>query len=71
MSAAGDRPVAGALWMLVTGLLFVAVTATVKHLGDRVPAPEAAFLRYLLGLVFLLPMLRPLVDARLGRRAQY
>ncbi|MBJ3762450.1 DMT family transporter [Maribius pontilimi] len=55
--------------MLVTGFLFVAVTATVKHLGDRVPAPEAAFLRYLLGLVFLLPMLGALRDARLGRRA--
>ncbi|SHJ50392.1 Uncharacterized membrane protein [Palleronia salina] len=69
MSGGQNRPVAGALWMLVTGLLFVAVTATVKHLGDRVPAPEAAFLRYLLGLVFLLPMLGGLRQARLGRRA--
>ena len=43
--------------MLLTGALFVAVTATVKHVGGRVPAPEAAFLRYALGLVFILPML--------------
>ncbi|MFP4326633.1 MAG: DMT family transporter [Paracoccaceae bacterium] len=63
-----SRPVAGALWMLLTGLCFVAVTALVKYLGDRVPAAESAFLRYLLGLVFLLPMLRPLMRARPSRR---
>ncbi|RBI86821.1 EamA family transporter [Rhodosalinus halophilus] len=54
--------------MLVTGLCFVAVTALVKYLGDRVPAPQSAFLRYLLGLVFLLPVLRPLLRARPTRR---
>ncbi len=51
------RPGLGVFWMLVTGLLFVCVTALVKYLGTGIPAPEAAFLRYLLGLVFLLPML--------------
>lgn len=64
-----DRPVAGVLWMLVTGLNFVMVTALVKHVGGRIPAAEGAFLRYLLGLVFLLPMLKPLLQARLGARA--
>lgn len=54
--------------MLVTGLCFVAVTALVKIMGPRVPAPQAAFLRYLLGLVFILPMLRPLLAARLTGR---
>lgn len=44
-------------FMLLTGLMFVAVTAIVKVVGSDVPAAEAAFLRYLLGLVFLLPML--------------
>ena len=63
-----SRPVAGILWMVVTGLCFVAVTAIVKHLGDAVPAAQAAFLRYVLGLVFLLPMIRPILAARLGRR---
>ncbi len=62
------RPIAGAWWMLVTGMMFVAVTAGVKHLGDRVPAPEAAFLRYLLGLVFLLPLARPVLDGFRNRR---
>lgn len=53
-----DGPLAGVFWMLVTGACFVAVTAIVKHIGSSVPAAEAAFLRYALGLVFLLPMLR-------------
>jgi drug/metabolite transporter (DMT)-like permease len=59
------RPVVGILWMLLTGALFVAVTATVKHVGSNIPAPESAFLRYSLGLVFLLPMLRPMWRAGL------
>ena len=62
-----SNPVAGVFWMLVTGLLFVGVTAVVKVLGTRIPAPEAAFLRYALGLVFLIPMIRPLLRARLSR----
>ena len=62
------RPVAGILWMLLSGLCFVAVTALVKYLGPRIPAPEAAFLRYLLGLVFLIPMLRPILAASVTRR---
>ena len=63
------RPVAGVLWMVATGLNFVMVTALVKHVGSRIPAAESAFLRYLLGLVFLVPMLKPLIAARLDRRA--
>lgn len=63
-----SRPVTGVLWMVLTGVLFVGVTAVVKVLGTRIPAPEAAFLRYLLGLVFLIPMIRPVLRARLTRR---
>ena len=48
----------GILWMVLTGLLFLGVTVLVKMLGPRIPAPEAAFLRYFLGLVLLLPMLK-------------
>ncbi len=58
----------GVIWMLATGLTFVAVTAIVKHIGGGVPPAEAAFLRYVLGLVFLIPMLRPLIKANLQRR---
>jgi drug/metabolite transporter (DMT)-like permease len=62
------RPLAGIFWMVVTGLNFVAVTALVKHVGDDIPAAQSAFLRYVLGLVFLLPMIRPILRARLTRR---
>lgn len=61
-------PIAGVLWMLATGVLFVGVTAVVKFLGDDIPAAQSAFLRYLLGLPFLLPMLAPLRAARLTGR---
>ncbi len=54
--------------MVVTGLCFVAVTAIVKYLGDDMPAAQSAFLRYLLGLVFLLPMIPALRRASLSRR---
>lgn len=54
--------------MLVTGLCFVAVTALVKHMGTRVPPAEAAFLRYVLGLVFLIPMMKDLRAANLTPR---
>jgi len=55
------RPLAGAAWMLVTGLLFVGVTAGVKLVGAGVPAVQTAFMRYLLGLVFFLPILSSLL----------
>jgi len=64
-----DRPVAGVMWMLVTGVCFVMVTALAKTVGSRIPAAEAAFLRYLLGLVFLAPVVKPLLAARLDRSA--
>lgn len=54
--------------MVTTGVLFVAVTAIVKHIGDAVPAAQSAFLRYVLGLVFLLPMIKPILAARLSSR---
>jgi drug/metabolite transporter (DMT)-like permease len=62
------RPLAGVFWMLVTGLCFITVTALVKYMGPRVPPVEMAFLRYLLGLVFLLPAIGALRSAHLTRR---
>ncbi|MFC2968794.1 DMT family transporter [Acidimangrovimonas pyrenivorans] len=64
-----NRPLAGVAWMLAAGLCFVGVNGIVKYVGHGIPAAEAAFLRYALGLVFLLPMLRPLMNAQLSRRA--
>ncbi len=61
-------PIAGILWMVITGICFVMVTALVKTLGGSVPAAQSAFLRYVLGLVFLLPIWRELVQTRLTKR---
>ena len=63
-----NNPLMGVLWMFVTGACFVAVTAIVKYIGSDVPPAQAAFLRYVLGLVFLIPMIRPILRARLTAR---
>ncbi|WP_417722271.1 DMT family transporter [Salipiger sp.] len=68
METVQARPAAGIFWMVATGLCFVMVTALVKLLGGRVPAAESAFLRYVLGLVFLLPAWRSLRSLSLSRR---
>lgn len=62
------RPVVGIFWMLVTGLCFIAVTALVKQMGTRVPPAESAFLRYLMGLIFLIPAIGALRAAHLTPR---
>ncbi len=54
--------------MVATGLMFVGVTVIVKYVGSELPAAEGAFLRYLLGLVFVIPMIRPIMAAHLTRR---
>lgn len=54
--------------MLVTGMCFVAVTALVKYMGPGVPPAEAAFIRYAIGLVFVLPVLRSMMDAQITPR---
>ena len=63
-----SQPILGVFWMVVTGFMFVGVTAVVKHVGSDVPAAQAAFLRYVLGLVFLLPMIKPIFAAHLTTR---
>ena len=67
-TALPHRPLTGIFWMLVTGFCFIMVTALVKTMGPRMPPAEAAFLRYALGLVFLLPALSALRAAHLTRR---
>jgi len=62
-------PVVGVAWMVVTGILFVGVTAIVKYVGDDIPAPQSAFLRYLVGLVFLLPLIPAIRRLHLPRRS--
>src|SRR5690606_6074787 len=54
-----NRPLAGILWMLATGMAFVVVTGTVRYLGTDLPAAQSAFIRFLYGLAFLAPALVP------------
>lgn len=51
------RDLAGIGWMLATGLCFVAVNGIVRWLGGALPAPQAAFIRFVFGLMFLGPLL--------------
>lgn len=63
-----NRPVTAIFWMVVTGLFFIVVTALVKYMGPRLPAAEAAFIRYAMGLVFLIPALGAMRQANLTKR---
>ncbi len=45
--------------MITTGLLFVCVTGIVRYIGSDVPAPQSAFIRYMIGLIMMLPFLLP------------
>ena len=61
----------GILWMMAAGLLFVAVTVLVRHLGSSLPAVQAAFIRYSIGLAMLVPLMfrmhwRSVRGAKLG-----
>lgn len=54
--------------MVLTGFLFVAVTGIVRHLGSDIPAPQAAFIRYSFGLLFVSPALLSLIRRPIGPR---
>jgi len=50
---------------VLAGLLFVAVTGIVRHLGSDLPAVQAAFIRYVIGTLMILPLIiRPVRDSR-------
>ena len=59
----------GIFWMLLTGAFFVGVTVVVKHLGSDLPAAESAFLRYAIGLIFIVPLLPAMLKHRPDRTA--
>jgi len=50
--------------MVITTILFVGVTASVRFLDGEVPAPQAAFLRYLIGTLLLTPALISLIKVK-------
>ena len=44
-------------WMVITTILFAIVTGMVRHLGTDLPAPVAAFVRYVASTIFFLPLI--------------
>ena len=59
-----NQSIVGIMWMVLTTILFVAVTATVRYLEGEVPAPQAAFLRYAIGTLLLIPSLISLIKVK-------
>lgn len=64
MNTVKDRTTEGIGWMLATTFMFVGVTGIVRHLGSELPAVEAAFIRYIIGFVMILPLMYPLLHRR-------
>ena len=56
-------------WMLLTGVLFVGVTGIVRHLGSDMSPVQAAFIRYVFGLILIAPVFFKLDLAALSRRS--
>lgn len=52
---------AGVAWMISTTFCFVAVTGIVRHVGQELPAPQGAFIRYALGALLMLPFMGALL----------
>ncbi len=63
-NTARGRYLWGIWWMLLTGLLFVAVTGVVRHLGTDMNPMQAAFIRYAFGIVLITPVLLRMFAAR-------
>ena len=59
-----NQSIIGIMWMVLTTILFVGVTATVRYLEGEVPAPQAAFLRYVIGTLLLTPSLITLIKVK-------
>jgi len=59
-----NQSIIGIMWMVLTTVLFVGVTATVRYLEGEVPAPQAAFLRYAIGTLLLTPSLITLIKIK-------
>lgn len=50
-----SQNVRGMLWMALAGLIFASFMAIVRHVGTGMDPIQVAFLRYGLGLIFMLP----------------
>ena len=52
--------------MILCGLNFVCVAIVVKVMGNVLPPVEMAFIRYVIGLFFFVPVIRPILQARIS-----
>lgn len=53
--------------MLASGLVFAAMNVVMRHLGTDLPTVQSAFLRYVFGVVLVLPALVPVIRAGLPK----
>ncbi|MEQ9813702.1 MAG: DMT family transporter [Azospirillaceae bacterium] len=51
-----NRVAAGIAWMLLAGVLFTAMSAIMKHLGETIPTAEIVFFRMAAGLAVVVPV---------------
>lgn len=58
---ASRNDAAGVAWMLLTGLIFVAMNGVIHWIGPSLPAAQQAFLRFVFGLPLMLPILIPVL----------
>ncbi len=63
-SESKDRIFEGIAWMVATGICFAMVTGVVRYLGSSLPAVEAAFIRYLIGMLMMGTVLLKLLKFR-------
>jgi drug/metabolite transporter (DMT)-like permease len=57
VKAGPSQTMQGIGWMVLTGMMFACVTGIVRYLGSDMPAIEAAFIRYAIGLAMVSPVL--------------
>lgn len=63
-----DGALAAIVWMVLTTVCFAGVTGIVRYIGSDIPAVEAAFIRYALGLLIFLPWMRQVLRNLPSRR---
>jgi len=66
LARSDNRTLEGIVWMFVTGLCFVTFTGIIRSLGSNLPAVESAFIRYLIGLVLMAPIIIKAFKVRLS-----
>lgn len=66
---ARDTVLAGIGWMVLTTFCFVGVTGIVRYVGSGIPAVEAAFIRYIIGVLLFVPFLNRILTKWPSREA--